>query len=97
MRVIIRVRGELKRNITQDTIIFELNRRSIKLSEILKKAEHLIGENIVRPLLANVDNENKIKRNIVIIVNGKSIRNLDTEICSNAEIEISILTFMGGG
>ena len=97
MRVVVRFKGELKSlSPSLSTVIIDVKRDKVRIIDIIKELVDKIDDNLKDSLFANKSNL-ELRKNVIILFRGRSVRDLEEEITEQGEVEISFIPFAGGG
>lgn len=97
MRVVVRFKGELKSlNPSLSTVIIDVKHDKVRIIDIIKELVNKIDNNLKNSLFVDKSNL-KLRKNVIILFKGRSIKDLEEEITEQGEVEISFIPFTGGG
>jgi len=97
MRIVVRFKGELKSlNPSLSTVIIDVKRDKVRIIDIIKELVNKIDDNLKNSLFANESNL-ELRKNVIMFFKGRSVKDLKEEITEQGEVEISFISFAGGG
>lgn len=97
MRVVVRFKGELKSlNPSLSTVIIDVKHDKVRIIDIIKELVNKMDNNLKNSLFVDKSNL-KLRKNVIILFKGRSIKDLEEEITEQGEVEISFIPFTGGG